>query len=201
MLACGGSDGSPSPAFAGVTVSMRSIGPGPCLMIVQVLAPCCSSLEQFCMCELEDHVEIGLGWCSCSHLEVQSPTTNSEPKPWVEKWQEEWLPCVCGLREFFSGFWPGWGHFSSFSLCPLCCFVNWGTRTRPFLGESQELKEFCFVTQQPQEVHSTVSPSAHFCLPCYFSYFSKKTWWLCLIQNFCGSQRQERWLWASFCLA
>ena len=78
MLACGGSDGSPSPAFAGLTVSMRSLGPGPCLMIVQVLALCCSSLEQFCMCELEDHVEIGLGWCSCSHLELQSPTTNSD---------------------------------------------------------------------------------------------------------------------------
>lgn len=72
MLACGGSDGSPSPTFAGVTVSMRSLGPGPCLMIVQVLALCCSSLEQFCMCELEDHVEVGLGWCSCSHLEVQN---------------------------------------------------------------------------------------------------------------------------------
>lgn len=77
MLACGGSDGSPSPALAGVTVSMRSLGPGPCLTIVQVLALCCS-LEQFCMCELEGHVEIGLGWCSCSHLEIRSPTTNSD---------------------------------------------------------------------------------------------------------------------------
>lgn len=58
-------------------MSMRSLGPGPCLTIVQVLALCCS-LEQFCMCELEGHVEIGLGWCSCSHLEIRSPTTNSD---------------------------------------------------------------------------------------------------------------------------
>lgn len=55
MLACGGSDGSQSPAFARVTVSMRSLGPGQCLTIVQVLALCCFSLEQLYMCELEGH--------------------------------------------------------------------------------------------------------------------------------------------------
>lgn len=77
MLACGGSDGSPSPAFARVTVSMRSLGSGQCLTIVQVLALCCSSLE-LCSCVSLRAMEIGLGWCYCSHLEVQSPTTNSD---------------------------------------------------------------------------------------------------------------------------